>query len=426
MFRSRQDHLPLFLQRGVRGDLRYNTPMSNRSEQKSLLIIISVFLFVVFGTYAITLIARGYRPSLQPGGVTLSATGLLSATSQPKGASVFVNNALITATDDTINLSPGDYLIKIAKDGYFSWQKNIKIKKETVFQTDAQLFRSSPDLKPITQTGAINPIISPDYTKIIYSVASASASINNGLYLIEISPNLIYLTKNTPQQIAPNFPGIDWSKATLTFSPNGQEVLANFKQFNTNYLINLSSPIKNPPDVTAKLSIISKDWAEQEQLLVQQKIDQLPKDVKAIVSTDSAQKISFSPGDDKILYEASTDTQLPDQIISPPPAQSTQNQSRTVNKGNYYVYDIKDDTNFYIGSSSSISLPFWLQNSNNLVYIEKQTVKAIDYDASNQITLFTLNETPPIVSAWTDGNKMIVLTSAYAGAQPNLYAVTIR
>jgi hypothetical protein len=136
--------------------------------------------------------------------------------------------------------------------------------------------------------------------------------------------------------------------------------------------------------------------------------------------------ISFSPNDDKVLYQAISDSKIPDQILTPPPAQNTQSQARSIIKDNYYVYDIKDDTNFLIGSPLSINFPFWLLSSNNLVFTENQTIKAVDYDATNQVTLFNLNTLPAVVFPWSDGNHIIILTAPYTGAQPNLYSVTVR
>lgn len=400
--------------------------MGNRSEKKSLLIILSVFLFVIAGTYLVTLFARGYRPNFQGTNLTLKATGLLSATSKPKGASVYIDDKLITATDDTLNLAPGNYLVKIVKDGYLSWQKSVNIKKEIVFQSDAQLFRSAPDLSPITLSGAINPVISPDYSKIIFSVASASATTDNGLYLVELNDILLSLTKNTPRQIAPNFPGVDWSKATFIFSPDSRQVLVGFPRLN-NYLLNLNSTISQQSlvDVTPRLTLIKADWKNQDQQLVQIKLDRLPPGLKPLVSTSSAKSISFS-SDDKVLYLAATDSALPKNIITPPPAQSTQSQNRDLKKGNYYVYDLKDDTNFLIGSQSTVLNPFWMPNSSDVIFVENQTITAVDYDHTNKVTLFAGNFNPDVVFPWADGTKFITLTSAYTGAAQNLYAVTVR
>ena len=101
--------------------------MTNASNnKKSIIIITLVLLFITGSTYLISLYAQGYQFSLKKG-ASLTATGILSVTSQPKAASVYINNRLVTATDDTINLTPDTYVIKIAKDGYLPWQKTIQI-----------------------------------------------------------------------------------------------------------------------------------------------------------------------------------------------------------------------------------------------------------------------------------------------------------
>jgi len=115
---------------------------------------------------------RGYRPDFNKG--TLLSTGILAATSVPRAASVYVDDKLITATDDNLNLPPGSYSVKIIKDGYLPWQKEVTIQKEVVFLTDASLFRAAPDLRPITTTGASNPSLSPDGSKLVYAVTTAS------------------------------------------------------------------------------------------------------------------------------------------------------------------------------------------------------------------------------------------------------------
>ena len=315
-------------------------------DKKSLSVIILVIILIITATYGISFFARGYQISTK-GKISFLATGIISATSRPKAASVYINDRLITATDDTINLVPDEYTIKIIKDGYLPWQKNIQIKKEIVYQSDAQLFRSAPDLKPVTLTGAINPAVSPDGSLVVFSVASASATKDNGLYLLELSNNVNFLAKNTARQLSSNLSNLDWSKFTFTFSPNSRQILAKNISNNTNYLINLDSTTdyKNLYDVTAKLTLIKEEWQNQEEQLIKAKITLIPKEIQAIASTTSAKNILFSDDDTKVLYLAKTDANLQKDLISPPPAQSTQNQSRDIKKDNYYVYDIKDDTN---------------------------------------------------------------------------------
>lgn len=400
--------------------------MSN-PDKKSLTIILLVLILITSVTFGISFFARGYQISTK-GKVSFLATGIISATSRPKGASVYINDRLITATDDTINLTPDQYTIRIVKDGYLPWQKTVQVKKEIVFQTDTQLFRSAPDLKPITLTGALNPTSSPDGSLVIFSVASASAVKDNGLYLLQLSDSTNFLTKNSTKQLSSNLPNIDWSKYTFTFSPNSKQILAHHTTTNVNYLINIdtNTDFKNLYDITPKLAIIKADWQVQEQEIIKAKTALLPTQLQAFVSTSSAQDIVFNADDTKVLFLAQKDGSLQKDLITPPPAQSTQTQSRDIKAGSYYVYDLKEDTNFLIGSKDKLYHLNWLANSNNLIYIDNQRIQTVEYDNTNQQTLFAGNFNKDVVYSWADGSRIITLIAPYSNAQENLYSISIR
>ncbi|MDD2224598.1 MAG: PEGA domain-containing protein [Candidatus Shapirobacteria bacterium] len=398
----------------------------SKPNKRSLLVIFFVLIFIVGTTIGITFFAKGYQISTK-GKVSFLATGIISATSKPKGASVYIDDRLITATDDTINLPPNNYTIKIVKDGYLPWQKNIQVKKEIVYQTTTQLFRSSPDLRPITVAGAINPTISPNNSLVVFSVASASAAKDNGLYLLELSDTASFLSKNSAKQLSSNLQNLDWSKFTFTFSPNSKQILASNPTKGVNFLIDLSTTTdyKNLYDVTAKLSLIKEDWNLQEQEIIKTKTTLLPIELQPFVSTTSAKTIIFNEDETKVLYLAQADGNLKKDIITPPPAQSTQPQSRDIKKDNYYVYDFKDDTNFWLGSKDLYNLN-WIANSNNLIFIEDQKIQTIEYDNTNKQTLFAGNFNKDAVYPWLDGSKIITLIAPYNNAQENLYSITIK
>ncbi|MFA5750044.1 MAG: PEGA domain-containing protein [Candidatus Shapirobacteria bacterium] len=401
--------------------------MDKTSNNRSLIIFFLVTCFIFVSTYLISIFARGYRFSLK-NGFTLSSTGIISAVSRPKGASVYIDDQLVTATDDTINLSPGIYNLKINKDGFVPWQKTVTVKPETVYQADIQLFSAVPDLKPITLTGAINPSANVDNTKIAYSIASASATKDNGLYIIETNGLPISLIRGISHQISSNSTTINWSKFTFTFSPNSRQILATNKDKHLNYLLSLDTPINSQKlvDITNDMEKIEKDWQTQTSLIINAKLERLPKEIRPLVSTSSAKDIQPSTNEDKILYLAQIDGDIKKDIITPPPAQSTQIQSRQVKKGNYYVYDTKDDTNFLIGNSSNLQNPSWIPNSNNIIFVENNNLKVVDYDGTNQQTLFASNFDINCVYPWNDGSKIVILTAPYPTAPQNLYAISIK
>lgn len=423
-------------------------------EYKSVFIISLTAAFVILGTLFISLFIRGYRPDLK--NKILVPTGLLSVTSLPRSASVHINDRLTTATDDTINLPPGDYKIKIEKDGYLPWEKNITLKKEVVYQTNTHLFRSVPDLNPLTLSGAINPTLSPDGSRIVYSVASASASVDNGLYVLELSNSPLNIVRSSPKQISQNYKNITWASAYFTFSPDSQKILAYFKKdpslspsvFSPEWIENVSTAYlfgsqdtlssKDLLDITLRLPILKEEWQETYQNLLIAKMDKLPKLFQSIAS-DSAAFIIWSSEEDKIAYLAKKDAIIPENIITPPPAQSTQIQERTIKAGHIYVYDLKDDTNFHIADQKDLApnpnyseinhqpvFLSWLPYSHHLTFIQDKKIKVIEYDSTNQLDLYGGQFDPQAVFPYPDGNKLIILTHPYDSAPENLYAIGIK
>ncbi|MEK7528049.1 MAG: PEGA domain-containing protein [Patescibacteria group bacterium] len=374
--------------------------MATNPNQKSFLVIVSVLSVVISLTYLLSVLARGYQPDFN-NGFKFKATGLLSATSKPKSAGVFINDRLFTATDDTINLSPGKYHIKITKDGYLPWSKNIEIQKEMVVQTEATLFRLAPDINPLTQNGAANPTINLDKNALVFTVSSASATKDNGLYLIETFSSPLLLGKNTSKQIISNLPSIDWANFNFSFSPNSRQILAISRTKNTAYLLNLeASGQKKPTDVTNLIASIKNDWQKQKTQSLLAKLNRLPPKLRPSVATNSAD-ILFSEDDSKIFYLSLKDL--------------------------YYVYDLKKDINHLIGNLNEIQNPFWLPNSNNLIFSNKdQQINTIEYDGSNQNTIFAGKFSNNFILPWSDGTKIVIYTRPFPQAPENLYSVSIR
>ena len=393
--------------------------MSSSSNQKSLLVILSVALIVISSTFLISIFARGYRLDTSSG-FKLKATGLLSVTSKPKLANVYVNNLLTTATDDTLNLIPGNYQIKITKDGYRSWEKNIKIKSELVSQIEAQLFRSSAELKPLTLHSIINPTVSPDNTKIIYAVASSSAiTIESGLYLMELTELPFLMSRNNERLLFPSTISLDWSKYTFEFSPDSKQILATTSKKGASYLFSLeqNQSINTLFDISSRLPQINKEWQKSKENIINDKLALIPTKLQNFIATGSA-TLSLNSSEDKLLYQASEDSQIPNLLPSPPPTQSTQLQQRNLSKDSYYVYDLKEDTNFLIGSGS-LSQISWIPYSNNLLFVENNQIRVCDYDATNYQTIYSDSSSPRILLPTPDGYRLII-------SRDTLHLITIK
>jgi len=374
--------------------------------------------FIVFGSYLAINYAKGYRPSLAT--KTFEGTGLLAANSIPKGASVFINNKLTSATDDTLNLPPGEYQIKIAKDGYIPWEKTLVLEPELVTETNARLFPSVPNLKPLTSSGAINPLPSPDGQKILFSVNNATNNAKNGLYILDLLDRPLALNSQ-PRQISRLVNG------DFSWSPDSSQILVS--QPDSNFFLNSNSlnDLANIKDVTAQLPLIKKQWAEDLNKKQKEQIKLLPEFMQNL-ATSSASLISFSPDELKMLYLATQSAQIPENLIPPLPASSTQLQARQIKPGNYYVYDLEEDRNFLIAPYQENIPILWYPDSRHLITIEDSKIIILEYDATNRAVIYAGPFADNFVFPWPNGSQLIILASLNGGSNlpPNLYSINLK
>jgi dipeptidyl aminopeptidase/acylaminoacyl peptidase len=394
-------------------------PMS--LNKKRILIFSAVFIGVPAVAFLIIKLAQGYKPDFST--KTFRPTGLLVAASIPDGAQVFVNGKLKTATDDTINLSPDTYEVEIKKDGFFPWKKMLTIKKELVTETNAQLFSAYPDLKVLTFTGAANPLLSPDGQKVAFSVATASAS-KRGLWVLDLTDRPLGLSRE-PRQILQSAPaGRNFSLANFEWSPDSKQLLVMLRK--EIFLVDTArlTPATSLIDVGDNLTLIKRSWENESKLKHEAKISKLPKELLEVLA-DSVKDIWFSPDETKILYTATASASIPEEIISPLPAASTQSESRQIEPGKVYVYDLKEDKNFEIPIASETRIT-WFPTSKHIFLAQSDKISIVEYDGTNSTDVYTGPFENTFAFPFPSGTKILVLTSIGKNTPPNLYAISLR
>jgi len=433
--------------------------------------------FIVGGTFLAIQFGRGYRLSRDG---NLSGTGLLAANSYPAGALIVIDGqAYSKVTDDTINLSPGVYQIKIEKEGYTSWQKNLSVEAGVVAQSNAELFRTVPSLAPLSFSGATNINPSPDGQKIAFVNASPSGTLKAGLFVLELSDNPLSLSKS-PRQVSQNPIGLDFKNASLLWSPDSSQILASFRS--ANYLIDTGTLTKTADlkESSAGLSLLLASWEEELTKRDRQLLLTLPEEMLQI-ATASAKNVYFSPNGEKILYTATFAVTIPDRLTTAPPGSSTQRQERTLKPGSIYVYDLKEDKNFVIydhpdelgddpftkinlidnfaatsGTTATVSAKSklqdpsnlqttianfrgqyspqsftayqWFPTSNHILINRNGSIDIIEYDGGNLVTLYAGAYEDNFVYPWPNGSKLIILTNITSGPNlpANLYAINLK
>ena len=444
------------------------------SAGKGLTFTLISFFVIAVGSYFAIQWAKGNYHFTQDG--FEKESGILAVNSIPEGASVFINGKLTTATDDTVYLEPGSYQVEIKKDGYFNWQKTLQVEKNLVTQARARLFPKTPSLTPLTFVGVTNISPSPDGRKLIYFTASSSSKTKNGLWVMDLADNPLSLQKG-PHQLTNQPVGLDLSQAQFLWSPDSDQVILVVKDrfylldVNKNYDLNYEKPLSQ-----ARYKTTLDAW-EKEMLLKEKKfLSKFPKEVITL-ATQSAHNVYFSPDKKRLLYTADTEVVLPENLVPPLPAASTQTQERKLKPGSIYVYDREEDRNFKVGEelnsekpkkhlltqdpnlklnlleeatqSAYLSLQAssaaetvrnwqvyhsplyadtyqWYPDSAHLFKAEADTIKVKEYDGMNETNLYSGMLADQFVYPWPDGSRLIIYTSFSPTTPLNLYAIELK
>ncbi len=398
--------------------------------KKQIGISFGILLAIILATAGIIFYGKGYRLNLTQGSAGIAGTGLLVATSSPDGAQVFVNGHLTTATDNTINLNPGEYDVKIFKEGYLPWQKHIVIKKEVVSKADALLIPNAPKLESITNIGVQNPVIDPTGTKIAYLVASQSA-VKNGIYVLDMTLRPILTLQSSSSQIATDTINT-FSQSALKWSPDSKQIIASINNsFRTEYLLNSSTLNTTPQDVTETLATVNSAWTKLKDEKQKAQMDSLKKPLRKIV-LENFNILEWSDDETKILYVASKSATLPQVIIPALIGTDSTPEVRDIEKDGVYVYDIKEDRNYKIldGLTANIENQreiMFSPDSKHLIYVHDGKIDIMEYDKANQTTIYAGPFEGNFVFPWPDATRIVILTNlGNPLISPNLYTISLK
>lgn len=389
--------------------------------QRRIFFFFLTILILVIATTLVVFYGRGYRLSFEQDKTKILGTGLLVATSNPDGAQVFINEKLTSATNDTINLTPGNYTVRIVKEGYFPWEKNLKLQKEVVTKTDALLFPIAPKLESLTSTGVSSPILDPTKTRITYKIEGSNSAQKNGIYLLDMGGRPILTLQSSATKVVDDTKDL-FSKADLSFSPNGKNLIATTSA--KTYLLALDGQKQDPQDVSTTLAELQSQWRKETAEKEAERRANLKSELANILSS-SFTHISWSADETKILYQASQSATLPETIKPPIIGANSQPEERELRKGRVYVYDTKEDKNFPI--NTPIETLQWFPNSRHLLVTSEGEIASIEYDGTNKTTLYAGPFIGNTVFPWPNGSKLVILTNlGNPNIPPNLYTISLR
>ena len=421
--------------------------------------LIATVILILVCSAAVFLYAQGYRINLET--QSLHTTNILVANSFPNEADIYLNGKRQGVTQKTLYLLSKPYDVTVQKEGYTKWQKRYQMQPETVYRTDALMFSLNPSLSPITNRGIIAPAISPERSFIMYIKEPDDTTAftvpgepeKSGIFRAPLTNTAFSLFQNinllVPYSQLPQ--GANLEKTSYIFSPDEKQVLALFKNSDDELISVLLIPLTNPNaliDVTQSYQTIVERWNNLQDTLQSALIDTQKKPVREIFR-NSTHIIDVSPDKERILYFATAPASLPLVVKPALNGQSPIPETRTLNAGNYYVYDTKNDKNYLLDVFSKEERAktlkslkaaadwqeenalfkniFWYGDSKHVVTVLDDIFNVIDYDGTNNVLVYSGPFDKTVYGGTSDG-KIVIVTNLNPkrNKNPDLYAISIR
>lgn len=386
--------------------------------KRFLITLITLTVIGISATVAVFL-AKGYTISPQTG--KLQGTGLISVTSDPDGASIFIDGHLTSATNATIPSLPAKtYDVRIVKEGYIAWEKKVAVKEGLVSALKVTLFPAIPTVYPLTFNSVTNPTLSPDGQKLAFGVPlstqSGSLKQKGGVWVLTMVSQPISFNRSSGfRQIVQSTPDLDFSKAQFRFSPDSKQLLVTIQDggrdgigYQRSYILQTDQQmsLSDLRDSTPTISSTLKNWDEDQKLKDEARLISIKSDkVGKIVS--AAAKVIWSPDETKFIYRTEKEQKL-DVLLS-----------------GFKVYDILDDKEYELPAAKFYH---WLPDSRHVILVQVGKIAMADFDGSNVAVIYAGNFLNSFVFPWPDSSRLVMLSSlpTPTASQPNLYGVNLR
>lgn len=370
--------------------------------------IITIITLLVIGAVAgvVIFLAKGY--TFSPTEKRIVGTGIITVKSEPDAASVFVDGHLTTATNATISsLPPKTYTIKVVKEGFIPWEKQVEVKEGLVSELKVTLFPAIPTIYPLTFSGVANPVLSRDGNKLAYIVPSGKKA---GIWVWTMAKDqpIAFARGAEPHQITPVGSTTDYSKATLKWSSDSKQLLVTLG--NNNYLADADKVSTEPRDITPTLQSTLKTWDEDVKTENDSRLSTI-KDINARKVASDAGVLIWSPDETKFIFR--------DQPLSQKELTSNSNIS------GMKVYDLDENKQFDLPTARSYT---WLPDSLHVILVEEGSISVVDFDGINKAVIFAGTFLDSFVFPWPDSSRLVLISSfpTPTASEPNLYGVNLK
>lgn len=372
--------------------------------------IFTIITLLVIATAAgvAIFLAKGY--TFSPKEKRIIGTGIITVSSQPDAASVYIDGHLTTATNATISsLSPKNYSVKIIKEGFIPWENQIGVKEGLVTEVKVVLFPAIPTIYPLTFSGVESPVLSPDGDKLSFVVPSFASNKKAGVWVWTMAKNqpIAFTRSSEPHQIATSAT-TDFSKAKLKWSADSKQVLATVE--NNNYLLDYDKLNSEPRDITPILSATLNSWEEDVKNKNELRIESI-KNIKIKQIASNSAVLRWSPDETKFIARknAVTEKELKENTLL----------------ADLKVYDLETRVEYLLPSARS---HMWLPDSRHILLVEKDAISVVDFDGTNRAVIYAGSFLDNFVFPWPDSSRLVIISSfpTPTASEPNLYGINLK
>jgi len=364
-------------------------------------------------TTTLYLYTSGYRLRKDSDYIDLTKTGMANAKSLPDGASVYIDDEIRTATDDSVaGLEPGIHTLKIVKKGFVEWVKEIEIFEQLVTDVTAVLVSQSPRLEPLTNTGANNPSISPSLSKLAYFSFDTEEP---GIWIVPLTGSVGPFRTNPTIAIEDTISVKYSAGKEMSWSPDENELLVE-GQGNVFYLIDLAA---NTAETTSRAQAIKEEWALEIMEKRQAFLENIKDVSDEVITLALSERAIWAPDEKKFLYTAQVGDQLEYRVYNfEDPLPIGEKIETVVFRKN--MNEIQPKLNWYTDSFHLILV------EGNVEADKRGTISLIRIDGTNKTEIYNNTLHSDIVFSTPGGDKAIISTSFKSSGQTDLYTVSIR
>ncbi|MBD3365730.1 PEGA domain-containing protein [candidate division WWE3 bacterium] len=386
--------------------------------------LITAFIILSVSTL-LYLYTAGYRlQKEEEDPVDIRVTGMISAKSIPESASVYLDEELVTATNDSIpGIPPGKYTLKITKNGFTPWEKEIEVFPELVTDITAVLVSETPRIEPLTNTGARSPRMSPSLSALAYFSKDPEKP---GVWVMPLTYNRLDFFSSAPKVVLEDTAYVNFSEGLdIQWSPKEDQLLVQQAE-NSFYLVDL---VSDTAKSVTNYEEIQEEWAAK---IVEMRKKHLEKalESKEFEMNENLQEsalkpeTSWAPDDKKFLY-----------VTKGTPENGTNGllEYRVFNMEDPLpVGEKRDNLVFTTNPADPQPKLTWYSDNFHLIMLEKApeensgVVSLIRIDGTNKRELYNNVIFSDRVFSSPGGDKVVLLTSFRTEGETNLYTVSVR